>query len=29
MAIVFLACIVSGLALSLPIIRTGRAAGWL
>lgn len=29
MALVFLACIVSGIALGLPVIRTGRALGFL
>lgn len=29
MALVFLACIVTGLALSFPVIRTGRALGWI
>lgn len=29
MALVFLACIISGFALSLPVIRTGRALGYL
>lgn len=29
MTLVFLACIISGFALSLPVIRTGRALGYL
>lgn len=29
MALVILACIILGFALSLPVIRTGRALGYL
>lgn len=29
MALVILACIVTGLTLSFPVIRTGRALGFL